>query len=204
MKNIMPLIFMIAFSSQVLAAQPNPAFQYFVNGDTPGNWHWVLSDPSNWWMPLEGNIGTSGSGKLEVSVSPDESFPGAIRLAWNKTGSWAGASIFGQTVDLSPYENKAQMILAIKVEERSSKPVEIKMICGDDCSGKINISDYIKKAKLNEWFALPIALNCFSLQGVDLSKVNRPFEIGSSSKLVLHLAEISILPLRDGEESCAG
>ena len=202
--TITTTICLLLFSLSVLAEGPDPRYWYFVNGDTPAEWRWVIADPGNWWQPLEGHSGTSATGKLHLSTSPDQTLPGAVRMIWNKKGNWAGVGISGRTVDLSPFEHSGKLMIALKVEQRTSKPVEIKMTCGDDCSGKVNISTYIRKAKLDEWFALPIPLDCFAQEGVDLSKIDKPFEIGSESRLILHIAEISILPMEEGEVGCTG
>ncbi|MBN1377735.1 MAG: hypothetical protein JXA04_00710 [Gammaproteobacteria bacterium] len=184
------------------SAAVNPDFFYFHKGDTPDSWQWVLSDPGNWWMPLQGNEGVSEAKKLVMEASDAPEFPGAIKLTWSKQDKWGGASITGRSVDLSAYENKAELVLALRLDVRSHKPVYVKMICGEKCEAQVSIYDYLKKAPLREWFALPIPLDCFVSQGADLKNVTSPLSIGTDGKMVLHISEVSVSAMAAGDEGC--
>lgn len=203
MKKLISLtaILILLISGSVRALDSN--FWYFTKGDTPNNWQWVISDPSNWWMPLDANTGTSASGKLSIKPSEDQTIAGAVKLEWNKKSNWAGIGIVGENANLAPYEKTGKLVLALKVEKGIPRGIEIKMHCGDDCSATLDISKHLRKAAKNTWFALPIPLDCFSEQGVDLSKINKPFEIGTTSKLTLHIGEISIQQMDETDQSCA-
>lgn len=185
-------------------AEVNPDFAYFYFGDTPGGWHWVLGDPGNWWMPLEGNEGVSGVEKLTMSASDSPEFPGAIKLVWKSTREWASgnAVITGRTVDLSAYEHTAELALALKLDERTSKPVHVKMACGDKCEAQVPIHHHLKRMNKKGWFALPIPLDCFVAQGANLKNITSPFSISTEGKMVLHIAEVSVRPMAEGDEGC--
>jgi hypothetical protein len=75
---------------------------------------------------------------------------------------------------------------------------------GDKCEGEVFIVSDLKKAKPNEWFALPIPLDCFVAQGTNfnLKKIKTPVEIGTDGKMILHIAEISIQKMARGDEGC--
>ena len=180
----------------------NPNFFYFYKGDTPGGWHWVLGDPGNYWMPLEGNEGVSEGQKLTMEKSDSKDFPWAVKLTWKRSDKWGGATITGRTLDLSRYEHNGQLVLALKLDERTNHKVHIKMECGDKCSGEVAIEDFLNAAKLNEWFALPIPLDCFVKQGAKLESINIPFQIGTTGEMVLHIAEIGLGPMAKDEEGC--
>jgi beta-glucosidase len=188
-----------AYSGQ---AAVNPDFLYFSKGDTPDGWHWVLADPGNWWMPLQGNEGVSEGKKLVMEPSDSPKFTGAIKLAWSKKENWGGAIITGRSVDLSAYENTAELVLALKLDTRARKPVYIKMTCGDKCEAQVAIHDHLKKATLNEWFALPIPLDCFVAQGADLKNITSPFSVGTDGRMVLHIAEVSVRAMAADDEGC--
>lgn len=185
-------------------AEVNADYAYFYFGDTPGGWHWVLADPGNWWMPLEGNEGISKAGKLTMTASESAELPGAIKLVWGRTREWASGSaiITGRTVDLSAYEHKAELVLALKLDKRTSKPVHVKMACGDKCEAQVPIHHHLKKVNREEWFALPIPLDCFVAQGANLKNISSPFAISTEGEMVLHIAEISVRPMAEGDEGC--
>lgn len=182
----------------------NADYAYFYYGDTPGDWQWVLADPGNWWMPLAGNEGVSGTGKLTMAAAESPKFPGAIRLVWSKgkDGDRGDAVITGRTVDLSPYQDRAELMLALKLETHSARHVYVKMLCGDKCEGQVAIHHHLKKMKQNEWFALPIPLDCFVEQGVNLKNITSPFLISTTGEMVLDVAEVSLRPMAKGEEGC--
>lgn len=196
----------LILSGAVCAGQKkvNPDYAYFYYGDTPDNWQWVLADPGNWWKPLAGNEGVSGGGKLTMASADSPKFPGAIKLVWSKgkEGDRGDAVITGRTVDLSAYEDKAELMLALKLETRSANHVYVKMLCGDKCEGQVAIHHHLKKMKQDEWFALPIPLDCFAEQGVNLKNITSPFVITTTGEMTLDVAEVSLRPMAKGEEGC--
>ncbi|HEX7027613.1 MAG TPA: putative glycoside hydrolase [Gammaproteobacteria bacterium] len=202
------LLFGIALAMGGLAwaeqAEVNPDFAYFFNGDTPGGWHWVLADPGNWYMPLEGNEGVSAGGKLTMTAPDSPEIPGAIKLVWKGTREWASgaATIAGRTVDLSAYEHTAELALALKLDQRTRKPVYVKMACGDECAAEVPVHHHLKKMNKKGWFALPIPLDCFVAQGAKLKNITSPFGIITEGKMVLHIAEVSIRPMAEGDQGC--
>lgn len=203
MKKIIIFASLLGLFATAWAASVNPDYWYFVRGETPGYRQWVLVDPGNWWMPLAGNEGVSGTGKLTMTASDDKNLPGAINLKWKKQEGWAAVFVAGGSqVDLSAFEHSAQLLLALKVKTPPKQSVTVKMKCGEGCEGGIDIKDSLRNVKKDTWFALPIALDCFVQQGVDLSKIMIPFEIGTAGRLELEIAEIGIRPLDEGYEGC--
>lgn len=196
------LLLLWAASHACLAQQPNPNFVYFSGGQTPGNWEWVLGDPGNWWQPIADEGGSSAKSMVTISDAEDGTFPGAKRLTWTKTNAWASATLSGGMLNLQALEHKAELILALKVESKVPATVNVKMACGDKCEAEVNIAENLKATKQGEWFALPIPLDCFSANGLDLSKVNWPFSIGTGGPLELVVAEISLSAMAEGDEGC--
>ncbi|BFM22310.1 putative glycoside hydrolase [Gilvimarinus japonicus] len=180
----------------------NPTFIYFAKGQTPDAWHWVLSDPGNWWQPLEANEGKSSSGKVRMSSAATEQFPDAIKLKWDRKDNWGGVAISGRSVDLSKFEQAAELIVALKVESRVPGSVKVKMSCGEGCEAEVDVADNLRGMPRGQWMALPLALDCFAANGLDLSKVASPFSIGTTGALELHIAEISLGSMAAGDEGC--
>jgi hypothetical protein len=192
----------------------NPNLTYFANGDTPDGWFWVVQDPTNYWSQLEGNQGASAGGKVTIGPSDAPEFPKAIKAVWDKgpapDKNWGGLTITGRTVDLSAYEHTGELMLVVRVDAKPKKDVKLKMQClaekeGDKCEAEVFIASHLKKATPQQWFALPIPLDCFVEQGganFNLKKIKTPVEIGTDSKMVIHIAEISIQKMAPGEEGC--
>lgn len=204
MNNRLLFVVLMAVCSVPVFAQqpPNPNFIYFTQGQTPENWEWVLADPDNWWKPVPDAGGESESGKVTLSDAGSEQFPGAVKLKWGGGDKWGSATISGRTLDLSAFEHSAELVVALKVESRVPATVNVKMACGEDCEAEVNIADNLKQVTRGQWVAFPLALDCFVASGLDLSKINWPFSIGTQGKLELHIAEISLGPLAEGDEGC--
>jgi hypothetical protein len=187
-------------------AQVDPKFFYFYKGDTPGGWKWILQDPTNWWLGVDGNQGVSASGKLTLEPSLSPGFPGAVKLSWGKEQKNYAALSIGEhgILDFSPFEQTHELVLALKVEAfmKKKRDVVIKLKCGDNCLAEAHIRDHLKAAELDKWFVLPIPLDCFSGKKFDLKNINSPFEIGTDGEMVLHIAEVSLQKMAPGDEGC--
>ncbi|MCP8897693.1 putative glycoside hydrolase [Gilvimarinus xylanilyticus] len=181
---------------------PNPNFVYFTQGKTPGNWQWILSDPGNWWMPIDDSGGSSANGKITLSNAGDEDFPGAVKLKWKRSDDWGAATISGGQVDLAKFEQAAEIAIAMRVMSKVPSVVNVKMACGEGCEAEVNVAENLKQMPRGQWMALPLALDCFTANGLDLSKLNWPFAIGTSGQLELDIVEISLAPLAEGDEGC--
>lgn len=202
MRSLLTVALLFCCGSLMAQEQSNPKYVYFTQGQTPGGWQWVLSDPANWWKPIEDSGGESEGGKLSLSFAESDQLPGAVKLQWGGGDKWGGATITGETIDLSAFEHAAELVIALKVESRVPSSVNVKLTCGEDCEAEVNIADDLKKVKRGQWVALPLALDCFAEIGLDLSKINSPFAIGTQGKLELHIADISIGRMADGDQGC--
>jgi hypothetical protein len=66
----------------------------------------------------------------------------------------------------------------------------------------VSVSKNLKKLKRNEWDMLPIPLNCFTKEGLDIKKVIGPFTMGSDGKLKIELGNVKLLKLAEGDKGC--
>ncbi|GEM_PF-3589867 len=205
MKKYLSILFCMALGFPAIAQDKvNTDFFYFLNGETPGYWGWVIRGDGNWWMPIEDSGGQSAGGALKIEKADDAEIPSAMKLKWRKGKGEINASIVGSPVDLSKYENAAEYAIALKVISRKvPKKVFFKVNCGKDCSGQVDISDSLKKAPRKKWFVLPVPLNCLAMQGVDLSNIDWPLSLATAGSLEIHLAEVRIAPMKKGSQGCA-
>jgi beta-glucosidase len=192
----------VASSAAAEPAALNPTFMYFTQGQTPGAWQWVLSDPDNWWQPLEANEGRSGAGKVSLSSAASEQFPDAVKVKWGRSDTEGAVAISGQTINLAKFEQAAELVIALKVESRVPRSVKVKMSCAEDCESAVDIADNLKALPRGKWVALPLALDCFAASGLDLSQVTSPFSIATNGALELHIADISVGSMAAGDEGC--
>ncbi len=79
-KCILILIFMSLGFPVVAQEKINTNFFYFLNGETPGYWGWVIRGDGNWWKPIEDTGGQSASGALKIENADDPEISSALKL----------------------------------------------------------------------------------------------------------------------------
>ncbi len=197
------LICALIGASLAYAEPPNPDYVYISKGKAVGNWNWVVFDPDNWWLPIEGRSGKSKSGKVTIKPTDYQSKGDAIQLTWNRKNKIGGAILVGHTTNLAKFEDAAEMVLVAKVDRKPSSDVTLTLECGKDCKGDIPIKDNLKNAPEGQWFVFPVALNCFTAAGATLDKVNIPFRISTTGRLDLSIAAVFIQSLGKDSVTCA-
>ncbi len=197
---VLPTLFL---SQSLYADTVNNKINYIVDGKVVPGWTAITGDPEKWWSPLTELKGQSGSGKLVLEPAQFKTPGDAFRLTWvPRKEVHAQFSLGGNPIDLKSFENAGVLVIAMRVLSSPDKAVNIAMRCGDKCEGKIDISKNLKKLKKEEWVSLPIALNCFSMMGADLSKIATPFEISTDGKLNIEISSIRLERLAPDEKGC--
>lgn len=197
------LIIPATFVSHSLYADANPKMNYLLEGRVVSGWTAATGDPDKWWNPLTELKGESGSGKLLVESGEFKAPGDAVKLTWTaRKNIHAQFYLSGNPVDIKSLENAAVLVISMRVLKSPDKPVNIAMRCGDKCEAKVDVSSDFKKLKKGEWIAFPIALNCFSQAGVDLTKVATPFEISTEGKLSIEVSTIRLEKLGPDEKGC--
>jgi hypothetical protein len=112
-------------------------------------------------------------------------------------------AIYGSPIDLSNFENQGALVIDVKVLVKPDKDVTIGMDCGYPCGGKLHVRPNLADLKKDQWSSLPIPLNCFTKEGMDLKKTNGPFTISTNGKLSLEITNIRLQKLAEGDKGCA-
>jgi len=97
--------------------------------------------------------------------------------------------------DLRAFGNQeAVLSLMLKVDAAVTAPVELSMLCNEQCGANLDISPQLQQLKAGNWTELQVDVRCFTSQGVDLAQIAVPLAISSSGKLQLSFAELKLLP----------
>ena len=193
---------LLSFQTVFAADAPNNKLNYLINGDLVNGWSLQLGDPTNWSTSVSNRNGESASGKVKVEPSDRNAKGDALKVTWDKKPGQGNLGIYGGSVDLSNLENDGALFIEIKVITPPAGNVTIGMDCGYPCGGKVSVSKNLKKLKRNEWDMLPIPLNCFTKEGLDIKKVIGPFTMSTDGKLQIELGEIKLLKLAEGDVGC--
>ena len=96
--------------------------------------------------------------------------------------------------------NKAALTLNINPHSAVEGSLTVGMNCegeGDkpgSCSAQLDISEQVNALEQNTWSSLSIDLQCFVDAGIDFTGLVVPFELGSSGKASISVADIQFTP----------
>ncbi|KXI27079.1 putative glycoside hydrolase [Paraglaciecola hydrolytica] len=181
----------------------NANYFYFFDGKPVGGWGLTLGDEGNWVMPITTDEAKSANKQIEVSRSDHKQKGDALRLKWSRNKGKGQFAIYGAPVDLSKLENRAALTMEIKILKKPKTGVTIGMDCGYPCRGELSIHKMLRGMETDEWVLFPIPINCFSINGADLSKINSPIILASDGILEIEVANIRLELLPEGAPTCA-
>ena len=182
----------------------NPNFNYMHDGKVVSGWGIQLGDPENWATPVdESRKAKSASGKVSITPVDRVDKNDALQISWSPRKAIKGVfSIYGAAIDLSKFENEGALVFDMKMDMKPDKDVTIGMDCGYPCRSEMHVGKILKDLKKDEWTTLPIPLNCFTKEGLDIKKVNGPVVIGTDGKLGITIANVRLEKLPEGEKGC--
>lgn len=100
----------------------------------------------------------------------------------------------------SDLEVNSALQFQVKVSVKPTSSVMLAMKCEDDggtegnCGAAIDITKQLSELPVNEWHTMSIDMACYAKSGMNMSGVVVPFELSSTGKVTLSLAEIRLEP----------
>ena len=82
--------------------------------------------------------------------------------------------------------------IKFRVNDRSNDPLFFVATCGVNCSGAINLMDFLSDQNNNSWIEADISYRCLEKSGLDLSKVYIPAMLMTSGKWDIDINKIVI------------
>jgi len=198
------------FSLQMAQAQdaksgPNPNFNYVADGQVVSGWGFQLGDPEQWATQVDASRkAKSASGKVSIEPVDRAGRNDALQISWSPRKNIKGVfSVYGAPIDLSKFENEGAIVFDMRLDMKPDKNVTFGMDCGYPCRSEMQVSEILKDLKKDEWTTLPIPLNCFTKEGLDIKKVNGPVVISTDGRLKITIANVRLQKLPEGEKGCA-
>lgn len=183
-------------------AQVNPSQVYLFKGE-PVARTIALGDEINWYLPIENRTGKSAGSKISVAPTDFKGAGDAIQITWNPRKKIDGViDIGGTPVDLTPFKDIAALTIDMRVDVKIDKDLQVRLSCGYPCQADVSIRKMVGKMPKNEWFSLPIPLNCFKGKEFDLSKISS-FILTSNGKATISITNMRLEKLADGDKGCA-
>lgn len=87
-------------------------------------------------------------------------------------------------------EKQGQLQVQIKVDKQGKSPLWLGMQCGDNCQGKLDITEQLSNNA--QWQTLNIDLGCFAEQGVNLAQVFSPWQLSTKGDWQLSIAKLTV------------
>ena len=123
----------------------------------------------------------------------------SIRAIFNGKDEGRIAFTHDSPTNFTAYLNANSTIeLTVRLPEQQKitelKPVYLSLLCGDNCEGKVNITNELSKLSFNQWHTLSIDLQCFQNNGADISKIYTPFSLLTAARLNIDFTDVVIKP----------
>jgi len=186
-------------------AAVNSNFNYISDGEAVSGWGLQLGDPDNWATSVDASRkAKSASGKVSIEPVDRAGRGDALQISWSPRKDVKGVfGVYGAPLDLSKFENEGALVFDMRLDTKPDKNVTFGMDCGYPCRSEMHVSKILKDLKKDEWTTLPIPLNCFTKEGLDIKKVNGPIVISTDGRLKITIANVRLQKLPEGEKGCA-
>ncbi|MBV2130314.1 glycoside hydrolase family 3 N-terminal domain-containing protein [Arsukibacterium indicum] len=142
-------------------------------------------------------LGAVNSRTFDKEVQED-----ARRFEFDGSASAAFSFISPFPRDLRAYaEADSQLTVLVKRQGEVPATVMLGMACGEDCGGRVNISEALAAMPDDQWQPLAVNLSCLQQQGMNLGQVFQVLSVQSSGKLTLNLADARISPVANQQHT---
>ena len=152
-----------------------------------------VGDSSNWQTLVQGNKSASAFGDLTVTT-----VDGAVQED-SRLVEWKGgreSQFYWQSetsADLTALRGEdASLVMEFVVNKHPQGPVTLRMDCGWPCSGGLDFTPLFAAMPEGKSVRAGVKLSCFEDVGVNLSKVNSPMVLISSSAFAITLSDVRI------------
>jgi beta-glucosidase len=176
---------------------------YFDRGPV-APWRLFVGDDANSQVMEAGGITTTqGSENLTLRAVDREVQQDARAVRWSGE---ARAKVYiqaGEAVDLRR-ESNGELVVAVEVmlEEAPSAAVIMRLGCGEDCSGAVDVSELLAAMEPGSWETLRVHLRCFEKAGADMARIDMPFALETAGRLALRFANVRLEPGSEIAKTC--
>ncbi|MBD3851479.1 MAG: glycoside hydrolase family 3 protein [Acidobacteria bacterium] len=185
-------------------AIPDAGRTVYFRGGPVAPWQLFVGDSHFWAVKTVGGNASTWDRDNLVVTAVDRELQEDARAA-----RWAGydlAHVYleaAQAVDLTPEASECKVLaFEVMVEEPPSAPVYAAMRCGEDCEGRIDITEALVQSTVGEWRTMKLRLRHFADGGADLSHVTTPFLLATEGSLALRFADVRLEPAVESGVPC--
>jgi beta-glucosidase len=175
----------------------------FGAGRLPAGWSLGLREEGGVIVPVEGNAGATGSGRLRIAGVDRRAQEDARRFTWNGSGAAALVISASQPLDITREANgELSLVIDYRVDRAPTGAVTLGLECGPNCSATVPITGALRAAGIGEWRSIAVPLRCFASGGVDMRRVGAPVVLSSSGALTLSISDARIASANVPQSQC--
>lgn len=105
-----------------------------------------------------------------------------------------------QPLDLSDFVKGGAINLNLMVSKKPDQTVSLAMVCDENCSTSINVSELFNTLPVNQWVDVSIPLSCFNLSENGIKQVTSPFVLSTISQFEFSFSQIAIDAKKTGTQ----
>ncbi|MBD9478993.1 exo 1,3/1,4-beta-D-glucan glucohydrolase [Pseudoxanthomonas sp. PXM02] len=122
------------------------------------------------------------------------------RLAWSGKGEATVALQSHTALDLQRESNGDVMLLTtLRVDEAPAGDAWLSVGCGSGCTARVALSPALAKLPVGQWTRVGVPLKCLAKAGADVSKLDRPWSIGTAGAMTVSVSRVALGALDQAE-----
>ena len=126
----------------------------------------------------------------------------ARRLAWSGKGEAVAALQSHTALDLQRESNGDVMLLTtLRVDAAPSGEAWLSVGCGTGCSARVPLAPTLAKLPAGQWTRVGVPLKCLTKAGADVSKLDRPWAVGSAGTMTISVSRVALGSLDQAEQA---
>ncbi len=122
------------------------------------------------------------------------------RLAWSGKGEAVAALQSHTALDLQRESNGDVMLLTtLRVDAAPSGDAWLSVGCGTGCTARVSLAPTLATLPVGQWKRVGVPLKCLAKAGADVSKLDRPWSIGTAGTMTVSVSRVALGALDQAE-----
>jgi len=94
-------------------------------------------------------------------------------------------------------EANSALVFDLKVNSAVKSPIELAMLCEENCDANVDITDLVSTAMQDKWVTFAVDLQCFKQKGATFNRIVSPFSLETAGEVSLGLSHIKLQPMSE-------
>jgi beta-glucosidase len=126
----------------------------------------------------------------------------ARRFAWSGKGEAVAALQSHTPLDLQRESNGDVLLLTtLRVDAAPSGDAWLSVGCGPGCTARVALAPTLAKLPPGQWTRVGVPLKCLAKAGADVSKLDRPWSVGTAGTMTVSVSRVALGALDQAEQT---